>query len=77
MERKMENEMETREYIRVMLGLHGNNGKRDWKLLYYRFRNWGCACVCCPVKNHSSVCSTVVRAVEASITMPATLGFRV
>ena len=27
MEKKMENEMETREYIGVILGLHGDNGK--------------------------------------------------
>ena len=27
MEKKMENEMETREYIRVILGLYGDNGK--------------------------------------------------
>ena len=27
MEKKMENEMETREYIRVILRLYGKNGK--------------------------------------------------
>ena len=40
MEKKMENEMETREYIYIygllgfILGLYWDNGKSKWKLLF-------------------------------------------